>query len=139
MARSLTGHWSGEYAYPRHKGPTTPFLATIEERGGQLTGTIIEPDMNGGATIAATIRGVRHGHGVDFTKQYGPAASPIYGNPVDYVGRLSADGLVITGVWSLLDMDGTFEMRRETAMDEPVQEREAVPVMLEPVESLRPG
>lgn len=36
-----------------------------------------------------------------------------YENPVDYVGQLSGDGMVVSGVWSLFDINGTFEMHRE--------------------------
>ncbi|MBX7541189.1 hypothetical protein [Qipengyuania sphaerica] len=49
---------------------------------------------------------------MDFTKAY---IDPPHGyeNPVDYVGKFSSDGNSVTGVWSLLDMNGTFEMHRE--------------------------
>jgi hypothetical protein len=129
MGRSslnLTGDWSGEFGYPRHSGPTTPFLATLRDDGGRLTGTIIEPDiLSGAASVTATLEGLRHGSSVDFTKTY--SAPPFgYENPVDYVGSLSDDGNTVTGVWSLLDLDGTFEMRREAASEELAEEEEAV-------------
>lgn len=122
-ALNLTGHWSGEFVYPRQGGPTTPFLATIRDDGGRLSGTIIEPDnIRGGSTIAAHVVGLRHGSSVDFTKSYGPAPPAGYENPVDYVGSVSSDGNTITGVWSLLTMDGSFEMRREAAAGEEAEE-----------------
>jgi hypothetical protein len=32
---------------------------------------------------------------------------------VDYVGQLSPDGMSVSGIWSLLEWNGTFEMQRE--------------------------
>ena len=116
-AHDLTGEWHGDFSYPAHEGPTTPFVARLEERGGQLTGTIIEPHHTTGATIAAHIAGLRRGSAVDFTKTY-PASGEDYATPVDYVGQVSADGDTVTGVWSLLHLDGQFEMRRERGMAE---------------------
>ena len=52
----------------------------------------------------------------------------LYETPVDYVGRLSADGNSIQGVWSLYDMDGTFEMHREIGLEEEVERSEVVKV-----------
>jgi hypothetical protein len=125
----LSGRWSGEFAYPQHMGPVTPFVAQIDDRGGRLAGTIIEVDPFHGAVVEALIVGSRHGIGVDFIKSYDAGAPDCYANPVDYVGSLSADGNTVTGVWSLLELDGTFEMRREAALDEPIekQEAEAIP------------
>ncbi|WAT18634.1 hypothetical protein OZN62_03370 [Aurantiacibacter sp. MUD11] len=123
-ADDLSGQWSGEYAYPRDTGPVTPFLAIIEDHGGRLTGTIIEPNTVESGTLEADLVGLRHGTGVDFTKTYTPGASRHYSHPVDYVGSVSEDGQVIKGVWSLLDLDGTFVMRRELTREE-MLEREA--------------
>jgi hypothetical protein len=111
-------------------GPVTPFVAQIDDRGGRLAGTIIEVDPFRGAVLKALVVGSRQGIGVDFIKTYDAGAPGCYENPVDYVGSLSADGNTVAGVWSLLDLDGTFEMRREAALDEPIekQEAEAVPM-----------
>lgn len=123
----LSGHWSGEFDYPAGQGPTTPFVAIIEDRGGHLTGTISEHDLFSGAIIEAVLAGSRGGASVDFTKTYGPGASALYDQPVDYVGRVNADGTVIDGMWSLLDLDGRFSMRRDLAGEADVAvEREAV-------------
>ncbi len=62
--------------------------------------------------MGAVIAGFRSGRAVDFTKTYQGSASG-YENPVDYVGRLSPDGMIVTGVWSLLEWNGTFEMHRD--------------------------
>ena len=119
---NLTGEWSGQVSYPSRLGPTTPFLAHLRDDGGRLTGTIIEPDVFfGGPTLEASLSGTRQGTSVDFTKMYGPAAPPDFANPVDYVGSLSADGNTVSGVWSLLDLDGRFEMHRDAEIGEDVE------------------
>ena len=123
--QNLSGQWSGEFAYPRHIGPITPFIATIEDQSGRLTGTIIEPDVIHGGVIDAAITGSRHGASLDFTKTYSANAPADYADPVDYVGSLSADGAVIKGVWSLLDWDGTFEMRRDALAEEETSAHDA--------------
>ena len=124
--RDLTGAWSGTYAYPGQVGPTTPFLARLDDQGGRLGGETIEPDLLGrDGPRAASISGSTHGGMVDFTKTY---ASSRFGfnNPIDYVGRVSEDGKSITGVWSLLNMDGTFEMHRGDASEEEEEEQTEV-------------
>ncbi|GGD56364.1 hypothetical protein GCM10011411_15480 [Aurantiacibacter arachoides] len=67
--------------------------------------------------------GVVAGEAVDFTKTYARAGFG-YENPVDYVGRVTDDGNRITGVWSLRDMNGSFEMIHHAAREE-AEEREA--------------
>lgn len=110
----LSGEWDGQFAYPAGDGPVTPFIATIVQRGGSFTGTILEPDLYlGGMKAEATIMGIVGGSSVDFTKTY-RSASMGYENPVDYVGKLSQDCEHITGMWSLLDMNGSFEMTRRS-------------------------
>lgn len=117
-AEDLSGQWTGEYAYPNGFGPVTPFLAVIEDHAGRLSGTIIEPNIVEGGTLEADLVGIRSGNGVDFTKTYTPGASRHYDEPIDYVGSTSEEGMVISGVWSLLDLDGTFVMRRELTREE---------------------
>lgn len=63
-------------------------------------------------TIGAMISGHRSGRSVDFTKTYIDPPQG-YENPVDYVGQMSRDGMTVTGMWSLAEMNGTFEMHRE--------------------------
>lgn len=101
----------------------TPFVATLVQRGNSVTGNISEPDLHlSGATAEATLVGVVTGEAVDFTKTY---RKVIWGyvHPVDYVGQIREKGNVISGVWSLLHMNGRFEMRRHGAR-ELVEERE---------------
>lgn len=112
LSHNISGEWEGEFAYPASEGPVTPFLANITQSGNGFSGTIIEPDLySTRAPAEATIIGVLAGNAVDFTKTY-RSASRGYENPVDYVGQLVDDGERITGVWSLLDFNGTFEMTR---------------------------
>lgn len=114
---NLGGRWDGTYAYPGQVGPKTAFLADLEDRQGAITGTITEPNLMGasGGTLRALVRGTRAGAAVDFTKTYDGAADAAHS--VDYVGHLSEDGTMITGVWSLDRMDGTFEMRRDLSAE----------------------
>ncbi len=124
--RNLTGAWSGSYAYPGQGLPTMPFLARLDGQGGRLGGETIEPALFGGTGHrAALISGSTHGGMVDFTKTY---ANPSFGynNPIDYVGRVSEDGKSITGVWSVLSIDGTFEMHRGDASEEATEEHAEV-------------
>ncbi len=111
---SIAGEWQGTFAYPEGAGPTTPFVAVIEQTGRGLSGTIIEPNTMtpGYRSIEAVLSGLRDRSLIDFTKTY-PGGEWGYENPVDYVGSLSSDGLQILGTWSLLDLTGTFEMHRD--------------------------
>lgn len=123
----LTGKWDGVFTYPSGSGPTTPFVADIIEEAGAFSGATIEPDLYKDISAKARITGHRSARSVDFTKVY-PGRRDGYANPVDYVGQLSEDGLVITGVWSLLRWNGTFEMTRETGLEVAKEERAKVEV-----------
>jgi len=124
--KDLSGEWDGAFSYPAGSGPVTPFLATLSQRGTSFTGTIIEPDLYlPGVSAEATLVGVVAGNAVDFTKTYRKAAMG-YENPVDYVGRLEDKGERITGMWSLLDMNGTFEMTRRSGAKAEEERQEAV-------------
>jgi hypothetical protein len=110
----------GSFSYPGALGPTTPFLASLTDEGGSLTGTTIEPNTIGSSSdrLEAVLSGSRSGSAVDFTKMYDGESDAAHA--VDYVGRLSPDGNSITGVWSLEATDGTFEMHREAVWEEKV-------------------
>jgi hypothetical protein len=114
---NMTGLWEGTYSYPAFSGPTTPFVARIQESEGNLAGTIMEPNTMGWSTeeLEAVLRGTRQGQSVDFTKTYDGSSDAAHA--VDYVGQLSGDGNSVTGVWSLAAWDGTFEMWRETGWE----------------------
>jgi hypothetical protein len=123
---NISGLWMGRYVYAR--GAAVPFLARIEDAEGALSGSIIEPNTMGlsSDSLEAILSGSRHGNAVDFTKAYDGASDAAHA--VDYVGQLSGDGNTISGVWSLADADGTFEMHREAVWEEVEgQEAEVVP------------
>ena len=123
---NISGLWMGRYSYPGGAGPTTPFLAKIEDHDGALRGTIIEPNLIGPSSdsLQAVLSGSRQGSAVDFTKLYDGASDAAHA--VDYVGRLSADGNTISGVWSLENLDGSFEMHREAVWEEKAGEEAEV-------------
>lgn len=118
----ISGLWMGSFAYPGGHGPTTPFLAKIEDNDGALSGSIVEPNMMGASSpeLQSVLSGSRDGTAVDFTKLYDGASDAAHA--VDYVGRLSGDGNTISGVWSLEEVDGSFEMHREAVWEERVGE-----------------
>lgn len=115
---NLSGLWMGSFGYPGGQGPTTPFLASLTDEEGSLRGTTIEPNTIGRSSdqLEAVLSGSRSGTSVDFTKMYDGESDAAHA--VDYVGRLSPDGNSITGVWSLENLDGTFEMHREAVWEE---------------------
>ncbi len=115
---NVSGLWLGSFSYPGGQGPLTPFLASLEEDGGSLRGTTVEPNTIGASSdqLQALISGSRSGRAVDFTKMYDGESDAAHA--VDYVGQISADCNSITGVWSLAEIDGTFEMHREAVWEE---------------------
>ena len=116
----------GSFSYPSGGGPTTPFLARLEDHDGSLSGTTIEPNTIGPSSdqLEAVLSGSRQGSAIEFTKMYDGESDAAHA--VDYVGRLSGDGNSITGVWSLAETDGTFEMHREAVWEEKAGEEAEV-------------
>jgi hypothetical protein len=98
----------------------------LTDDGGTLRGTIVEPNTIGRSSdqLEAVLSGSRSGASVDFTKMYDGESDAAHA--VDYVGRLSADGNSITGVWSLETTDGSFEMYREAVWEERAGEEASV-------------
>jgi hypothetical protein len=129
--QNISGLWMGSFSYPRNLGPTTPFLARIVDDDGRLSGDILEPNTIGPSSgqLQSFLSGRRQSSSVDFVKAYDGASDAAHA--VDYVGRLSGDGTMITGVWSLADLDGPFEMYREAVWEEAAGQEVAVePVRL---------
>lgn len=126
----MSGLWEGAFAYPGYEGPTTPFVARITEVDGVLTGSIMEPNTMGLSTdeLESVLNGAREAQSVDFIKTYDGSSDAAHA--VDYVGRISDDGSLVTGVWSLGELDGTFEMKRETGWEEAVSAEEEVAITL---------
>lgn len=123
---NLTGRWDGTYSYPDvpEAGPITPFLATLIDRGGGLTGTIIEAHEFVISTAHSTLIGQRIGRSVHFAKTYHDAGDD-YRETVLYYGTLSGDGDVITGEWQIDHWRGPFEMTRELPAQAEAQAEEA--------------
>lgn len=136
----MTGLWHGAYAYPGFKQPTTPFVARLRDEGGVLSGTIMEPNTMGVASdeLQALVNGSRVNQAVDFIKTYDGSSDAAHS--VDYVGRLSADGSSVTGVWSLAEFDGTFEMHRDIRLEElaATEEEAELPTLQAVEQSLSP-
>ncbi|MHA7819671.1 MAG: hypothetical protein ACX930_08515 [Erythrobacter sp.] len=117
--QELSGGWDGTFYYPDvpEAGPATPFLARITDRGGALTGTVIEPNEFREGTAHATLVGQRVGRSVHFAKDYHDAGWE-YAETVLYNGTLNEDGDTITGEWSIDHWRGTFEMSRQSVANE---------------------
>ena len=126
---NISGLWMGSFSYPSGLGPTTPFLARIEDHDGKLSGDIMEPNTVGPSSeqLQSFLSGTREGASVDFVKAYDGASDAAHA--VDYVGCLSGDGMMITGVWSLAVLDGSFEMYREAVWEQVTGEE----VVVEPL------
>ena len=93
----LTGDWRGYDDYLGGTGLTSSFTARIEDDGTHLSGEKIEPDKSGGsAPSRASIVGVRESNTVKFTA-FGTPHSVAF-NSVDYVGTVSEDGNIISGM-----------------------------------------
>lgn len=127
-ADDLSGEWRGIFNYPGATGPPTEFTATLRDAGGPLTGETAEPGLNGG-TLTARLDGRRADASVTFNKLYDEAAGDY--DSVAYQGEVDADGLEITGRWTIPGIwSGTFIMVRERGVD---TEAEAEAEVEEPV------
>jgi hypothetical protein len=123
--RNLTGIWNGLYTYPH--GQSMPFVATLIETAGSLTGTTHEPSTLGDGpetTAFATLTGACRDSTVTFTKRY-DRATPRKRSPVLYEGVLNGDGTEIEGRWSIpRSWSGKFLMIRSMGQEAAVS-REA--------------
>ena len=122
VSKNLSGAWDGTFYYPEvpEAGPVTPFLATIIDRGGALSGTVIEPHEFRDGTAHATIVGQRIGSAVHFSKSYHDAGWE-YAQTVLYDGAISEDGESIAGEWHIDHWRGSFEMTRQSSVDAEVE------------------
>ncbi|MFT8712871.1 hypothetical protein [Komagataeibacter rhaeticus] len=110
-ALDVTGQWDGQFSYP-HALPPEFFSASLFETADGLGGTVTERAANGqGETcFVSTIRGVRHGTSVRFTKTYEGGGRQ---HAVLYTGALNADGSEIEGEWRIAgSWSGRFLMLR---------------------------
>jgi hypothetical protein len=108
--RDLSGVWYGGYSadlYPE----TNSFIAVLEEAGGAVTGTITEPDGEGGGIRRAHVSGTRDGATLRFTKQYDGSGGWVHA--VRYAGLVDAEGTAVAGRWVVEGLTGAFDMTRE--------------------------
>ena len=123
-ADDLTGDWRGIFNYPSVGAPTE-FAATLHDAGGVLSGHTVEPSLRG-ATITARIDGRRVGRAVTFMKLYDDERDGDY-DTVAYQGAVDADGLEITGRWTIPGgWSGTFIMVREKGVEAEAEAEERV-------------
>lgn len=125
--RDLTGVWYGRYLGGFQENS---FIAVLEDGGGGFSGTITEPDDEGGGGIRrASVDGSRSGAAVRFIKQYHGR----WNHAVRYSGQIDDAGTTITGKWQVDWLSGTFVMEREKFSAEELEEEEAAEVVV-PVE-----
>jgi hypothetical protein len=125
MSDDLSGDWIGSYSYPGELEPV-PFLATLVESNGNLTGETKEPGQTPemGAIAHALLQGSRSGAKVRFTKMY----DTIEDRPILYEGTVDENATEIHGSWTIVDeWSGSFLMRRAIAAEEEVEAEEEVP------------
>jgi hypothetical protein len=125
MKDDLSGDWIGTYSYPGELEPV-PFLATLVESNGLLTGETKEPGQTDemGEIAHALLHGSRTGTQVFFTKVY----DTVEDEPVLYEGTVDETGTEIHGSWTIVgEWSGSFLMRRASAAEEEVAEEEEVP------------
>ncbi len=113
----MTGFWTGRYWYDAPSEPVVQFIANIDDIGGQLSGSISEPNTITASSgrLEAFIRGTRSGFSVAFAKVYDGSGD--LAHRVDYTGELADDGLSVTGQWALEDWTGGFQMTREAVVE----------------------
>ena len=113
-ALDVTGQWDGQFSYP-HVLPPEFFFASLFEAAGGLGGTVTERCVASGqgeTCFVSTIRGVRHGASVRFTKTYEGGGRQ---HAVLYTGALNADGSEIEGEWRIAgSWSGRFLMLRRS-------------------------
>jgi hypothetical protein len=134
----ISGVWYGRYFASSAGADENSFIAHLEEVGGEVSGTITEPDGSGQDEVRrAFVNGDRSGTALRFTKQYDPAGS--LAHSVAYAGTISDDGTEVTGEWRFSGYHGSFVMNRETFTADELDEEAAVDediviVMDEPLE-----
>ena len=114
MAMSMTGFWTGEYAYDAVQGLVVEFHAELKQVGAILEGNTTEENTfadQAGKILIAELFGKVSGQTVNFTKQYTNVSSGQ--EKVLYQGSITDDGSQIVGTWTMLSMwTGSFRMTR---------------------------
>ncbi len=111
---NIVGFWTGQYAYDAIAGLVVEFHAELGQLGDTLSGQSTEKNTfstGAGQILIADLFGTVSRSSIDFTKQYTNAAP---GQPkIVYQGKISKDGSLITGQWTMRDQSsGSFKMRR---------------------------
>lgn len=123
--QDVTGVWYGRYFASSAEVEENSFIAHLDELGGEVSGTITEPDTTGIEEIRrAFVDGDRSGSRLRFTKQYDPAGA--LAHLVAYAGTISDDGTEVTGEWRFSGYHGSFVMNREAFGVEELDEEAAV-------------
>lgn len=123
--QDVTGVWYGRYFASSFGADENSFIAHLDEMGGEVSGTITEPDNSGAEEIRrAFVDGDRMGARLRFMKQYDPAG-PL-AHSVAYAGTINQDGTEITGEWRFSGYHGSFVMNREAFAAEELDEEAAV-------------
>lgn len=107
---SLSGEWRGVYV--QASGQIVEFDATLAERNGRLTGTIVERNTFGDASsfwLLASVEGRVEGATVRFTKTYDGTAGQSHA--VEYEGRMIGRRRIV-GTWRIGADGGRFDMVR---------------------------
>lgn len=123
--QDVTGVWYGRYFASSAGVEENSFIAHLDETGGEVSGTITEPDTTGMEEVRrAFVDGDRIASRLRFMKQYDPAG-PL-AHSVAYAGTISDDGTEVTGEWRFSGYHGSFVMNRERFHAEELDEEAAV-------------
>ncbi len=126
MSDDLSGDWIGNYSYPGELEPV-PFLATLIEGNGHLTGETKEPGQTPemGTIAHALLQGTRQGVQVRFMKMY----DTIEDEPILYEGTVDDAGNEIQGCWTIVgEWSGSFVMSRAASVEDKIEADEEVTV-----------
>ncbi|WHU03442.1 MULTISPECIES: hypothetical protein [unclassified Sphingomonas] len=106
--REMSGVWYGRYA-STGGDQDNGFIAVLEEAGGVFSGSISEPDGQGGIRNAS-VAGRRSSGLIQFVKQYRGR----WHHAVFYEGQIDDQGTEANGRWRLDEgTTGGFSMERE--------------------------
>ena len=118
--RDVSGVWYGTY---RGGFGSNGFIAALVETGCSFGGSITERNPNGGVKILrATVSGQRNGAALRFIKQYDGGSGWVHA--VRYAGQIDDEGTLISGVWQVDWLQGTFTMERDKFTEEMLEAEE---------------
>jgi hypothetical protein len=116
-AANLAGLWVGYYAYDPGENPERVECAVVlEQIGSRVGGSMIERQTFGEMLfpgLPSDVMGEIENNTLTFHKLYVHESED--DPPVSYRLSISPDGNVLSGFWSIGDMQGTATFRRVTA------------------------